>query len=208
MPLGARDKLREVLTDAATAIYRISFVSRVVESGLAFLQAYGHGDPDDAANQELLQEEDLEHMQHFGFESFPAGDGDTEGIVVGADGGEACIAERRVLPTTLAALVAGESRTYGEDGQSILHKTGGDIEAEPKSGQHVKLGSGATKDLGLDGDTVDRTTAPPDSMTAWMTLVEGVCNTVAPGTFTGVNNALSFSDNGTLTASATKVKGE
>lgn len=73
----------------------------------------------------------------------------------------------------------------------------------------LKVGSSAAvKATALHLDAVNRTIAPPDAMTAWMTLVEGVCNTVAPGTFTPLNNALSFALAGKVAATAAKLKAE
>ena len=88
MALESINRLGHAIGQAATAIYRITPVKRTIEKGLAFLQANGHGDSDDAANQELLQEADLHDFAHFGFECFPVmNDGVTEYIVVDADGG-------------------------------------------------------------------------------------------------------------------------
>ncbi len=75
-------------------------------------------------------------------------------------------------------------------------------------GQYKVGSSAAALAVGLDQDPAMRTVAPPDSMTAWMTLVEGVCNVVTPGTFTPANNALSFSICGLLAASARRLKAE
>ena len=76
-------------------------------------------------------------------------------------------------------------------------------------GNHKFGGSDATKKVGLDGDPVNRTLVPtPDAMTAWMTLVEPVINIIAPGTFTPLNNALSFTLAGKLAASAGTMKGK
>lgn len=71
------------------------------------------------------------------------------------------------------------------------------------------VGSKATaKPVARNGDSADRLLAPPDSMTAWMTLVEGVCNIVVPLTFTPANNALSFTSSGTVTATAQDMKAD
>lgn len=142
MGLNPRNKITKAISNAATAIFRVAFVKRTIDSGLAFLQANGHGDPDDAQNQELLQEDGLDHIQHIGFESYPVMDGDSEGIVVESDGGESCIAERRALPDDLKDLVSGEARTYGEDSQSLLHRSGGDNELMAKDGYVNRLGAG------------------------------------------------------------------
>ncbi|MEE9367154.1 MAG: hypothetical protein V3W44_10730 [Dehalococcoidales bacterium] len=152
MPLGVINRLGHVIGQAVRAIYLATPIKRTVESGLAFLQAYGHGDVTDATNQELLQEADLKDVQHFGFEGFPVMDGDTTYVIVDADGGLVAIASSRKLPTALADLVAGESRIYGQDDQSVLCKTGGDIECEPGGGKKVKVGDGAASVMVLDGD--------------------------------------------------------
>jgi hypothetical protein len=145
MPLLPKDRIGQAIRGAANVAKRAVIVARAVESGLAFLQAYVGGDPDDAANQDLGQEADIDHIQHVGFESFPVPGDATEGVVVDTDAGEACIAERRAIPSGLAALAQREARIYGEDGQSVLMKTGGDIEAEPKAGKHMKVGATATE---------------------------------------------------------------
>ena len=75
-------------------------------------------------------------------------------------------------------------------------------------GLHKVGSNAATKAVGLNQDIVNRTVVPPDAMTVWMTLVETICNGVVPGTFTVDNNALSFTHNGTLTATATKLQAE
>ena len=200
MPLDTINRLGHAIGQAATAIYRITPVQRAIDGGLAFLQAHGHGDTNDAANQELLQETDLDDISHFGFESFPRQNGETEYIVVDADGGEAAIASRRVLPVSLADLVADEARIYGEDGHSILMKAGGDIECEPAGGGTVKIGSGAAKALVLDGDNCDVVLA----FTTWMTAVEA--GVLAGGG--GVVAPLVGTTIATVTATATKGKGE
>jgi len=169
MTLPTQNRIARAIGGAVRDISRVVFVKRLVTAGLAFIQAFGHGDPDDPTNQELLQEIDIDHIQHVGFESFPVtSDGLTEGIKVDADGGEAVIAERRVLPTTLAALVPREARIYGEDGQSVLMKTGGDIEAEPAAGKVFKVGNGATLKMVMDGDPCTSNAA----FNAWALAVE------------------------------------
>jgi hypothetical protein len=75
----------------------------------------------------------------------------------------------------------------------------------------LKVGSSAaSKAVGLHKDQVNRTIAPVpgDAMTVWMTTVETVCNVVAGGTFTPLNNAFSFTSAGTLAATAAKLKAE
>lgn len=145
MPLDTINRIGHAIGQAATAIYRITPVKRSIDSGLAFLQANGHGDSNDATNQELLQENDLDDISHFGFESFPRQNGETEYIVVDADGGEAAIASRRVLPQVLADLAEDEARIYGEEGQSVLCKANGDIEGHPAAGQFFKIPNDATE---------------------------------------------------------------
>lgn len=76
------------------------------------------------------------------------------------------------------------------------------------SGKLVVGDKTTAKPVGRHGDSADRLTAPPDALTAWMTLVEGVVNGVAPGTFTPLNNALSFTSSGTITATAQNLKAE
>jgi hypothetical protein len=77
------------------------------------------------------------------------------------------------------------------------------------SGKLVVGDKTIAKPAARNGDSCDRTIAPtPDSMTAWMTLVEGVCNVVATGTFTPANNATSFTSSGTVTATAQNLKAE
>jgi hypothetical protein len=78
------------------------------------------------------------------------------------------------------------------------------------SGKLVVGDKTVAKPAARNGDTVDRTIAPApgDAMTVWMTLVETICNGVAPGSFTALNNAFSFTSSGTVTATAQNLKAE
>ena len=192
--------------DMIGVISRAVMILRSTDSttGLSFIQAAGLGDALPSGEQDLIQENDLDHVQHYGFESYPPAD--TELIILDANGGEVAIGERSELPSALAsaALASGESRTYGADAQYIKHVAGGETIHEPKAGQFIKLGSGATKKLVLDGDSVNSSGA----FDTWAGLVEtrfaalGV-PFAAPDKWGVVGPVI-----GTAVASATKVKGE
>lgn len=139
-------------------VFRISIIKWAIDTGVAFLQAFGHGDPDDADNQELCQEDSLDHIQHYGFVSRPPVGVDTEGIVVESDGGDACIAERYNLENlathggadALPTINDGDTVLYAKDGTYIfldadgnltIYGITGNVDIKTKSGQ-VKLGRG------------------------------------------------------------------
>lgn len=159
MPFGTQNRVAQAIGEAATAIYRISIIKRVTDTGLAFVQAFGHGDPDDAQNQELLQEIDIDHVQHYGLVTHPPASDtvDVEGIVVDADGGEACIAERFNLEDLdthgsadqMPARNLGDTVLYAKDGTYIFMDADGkltikamtdNIEIITEAGKQIKLG--------------------------------------------------------------------
>lgn len=73
-----------------------------------------------------------------------------------------------------------------------------------------KVGSSsASKAVGLNGDAVNKGTSPVDPMANWMAAVEAFCNGITTGYF-GVANPshTTFTQVGTLAASATKLKAE
>jgi phage gp45-like len=154
------DRLTGTVRGAVRSIFRISIIQRALDSGLAFLQAYGHGDPDDTQNQELLQEADIDHAGHFGITSSPPAD--TEGIVVDADAGLVCVAERYSLEDLathggsdqMPALASGDTAIYSSDGTYIFLDASGkltikamtnNIEVITESGKQIKLGQDMSK---------------------------------------------------------------
>ena len=160
MGLSPNDKLGGAIRGAVRGIYRISIIKRALDSGLAFLQAYGHGDPDDALNQELLQEADIDHAGHFGLSSHPPQD--TEAIVVDADGGAVCIAERDSLEDLdthgtadeMPALATGDTCLYSQDGTYILLDSSGNLTIKAMTGNvEIITEAGDQIKLGQDGAT-------------------------------------------------------
>jgi phage gp45-like len=160
MGLSPNDKLGGIIRGAARGIFRVSIVARALKDGLAFLQAYAHGDPDDPDNQELLGEADVDHVSHFGFSSSPPAD--TEAIVVEADGGECSLGERDSLEDLdthgtadeMPALATGDTCIYSQDGTYIFLDSSGkltikamtdNVEVITEAGKQIKLGQdGAT----------------------------------------------------------------
>jgi len=163
MGLDIKETFLDAIDSSIRSVFRVAIIKRTVESGLAFLQAYGHGDPDDTDNQELVQERSLDHAQHFGFTSHPPTD--SEGIVADCDGGNTCIAERWSLENLdthggsdqMPDLASGDTCIYAKDGTYIfLDSTGkltikamtDNVEIITESGKQVKLGQtmASTKD--------------------------------------------------------------
>ena len=165
MTLPTQNRIAHAIAGAATAIYRISIIKRATDSGLAFIQSFGRGDPDDATNQDLVQEMDLDHVQHYGLETHPWVDSDNdvevEGVVVDADGGEACIAERFDMENLdthgtadeMPARAKGDTVLYSKDGTYIFLDADGkltikamtdNVEIITEAGKQIILGQGGT----------------------------------------------------------------
>jgi len=155
MGLDAQGRIMRAVTSVAQGLFRVSIVKVALEEGLQFLQAYGHGDPDETDDQELLQEDDLDHVQHFGFRSSPPAD--TEAIVAEVDGGMASIAERDSVEDLtshgtadqMPTLATGDTCLYSQDGTYIyldadgkltIKSLSGNIEVITEAGDIIKLG--------------------------------------------------------------------
>jgi phage gp45-like len=95
------------------------------------------------------------------------------------------------------ALEEGETRVYGaaKPGAVVRIREAGDIDVEPHTAKHIKLGASATKAVALHQDAVTQTA----EFFAWMGLVS---------TAAGVAPMSAFDPIGQVSASATKVKGE
>jgi len=120
-----------------------------------------------------------------------------EGAKIDDDSDTPIVLPRGTRPSGIPTPVAGSCLLYGPNGEYVYPNSSGDIEAEPKSGRTVKLGSGATKAVGLDGDTVNA----GRSMAAWIAKVQAVVVAIDPTT-------VAPTDFGLLSASATKAKAE
>ncbi len=157
MGLKAQNRIGAAIAGAATAIYRISIIKEAIDKGLVFIQAFGHGDPDDPDNQELVQEMDLDKAQHYGLETRAPAGVDVEGVVADADGGEVCIAERfnmEQLDThgtadAMPARSPGDTVLYAkdgsyvfmdEDGKLTIKAMSGNVEIITEAGDIIKLG--------------------------------------------------------------------
>jgi len=141
-------------------LFRVTIIKRTVEDGLAFLQAYGHGNTEDPDDQELLQEADLDHAQHFGFKSGPPAD--TEAIVCDPDGGLSTVAEvdsvedldTHGTADQMPDVNSGDTCIYSQDGTYIFLDADGkltikamtdNVEIITEAGKQIKLGQdGAT----------------------------------------------------------------
>jgi phage gp45-like len=85
--------------------------------------------------------DEVERFQNYGFSSRPVDDGEAEAVVVFPNGSRGhglaiCVEDRRYRVTNLES---GEVAIYSKHGQTIVLKTNGDIELNPKSGQKVKI---------------------------------------------------------------------
>ena len=140
--LPTQNRIAQAIAGAATAIYRISIIKEAIDGGLVFIQAFGHGDPDDPDNQELVQEIDLDKAQHYGLETRAPAGVDVEGVVADADGGEVCIAERfnmEQLDThgtadAMPARSPGDTVLYAKDGSYVFMDTDGKLTIKAMSG--------------------------------------------------------------------------
>jgi len=193
--LGMRNNTLNAALGAMKAIYRAILVTRTVvadENGdkLAFIQAHGRGDPDDPDAGELVQEDNLDHVQHYGFESYPPVD--TELVTIESDGGEACIGERDAVPSVLADLATGDVRIYDEDGQYVLLDKGskivvksnqGDIELIPNTFNYVKIDDAATEFAALANLVLQRLNQIKTDFDSHVHIFAGTAAT--PDTFTG-----------------------
>jgi phage gp45-like len=154
MTLEKRDNVLSMALGAIGSIYRSLLAQRNVETEggntgkIAFLQVKGRGDPDDVDNQEIVQEADIDHVQHYGLESYPLAD--TEMVIMDCDGGEVSLGERDAVPTGLSDLAQGDVRVYDSASQEILLDKDskiritspvGNIEVYAKAGSKVKLGN-------------------------------------------------------------------
>ncbi len=94
-------------------------------------------------------------------------------------------------------LEEGETRLYGaaKPGAVVRIREAGDIDVEPHTAKHIKLGASATKAVALHQDAVTQSA----EFYAWMSLVS---------TAAGVTPLGPFDSIGLVSASATKVKGE
>jgi len=154
MTLEPRNNTFRMVSGAVRSISRWLLARRVVEKDnadtgkIAFMQVKGDGDPGDPDNQDVLQEDDVDHVQHYGFESYPAAD--TELIGLDADGGSVVIGERDAVPKTLGDLAQGDVRLYDSAANEILLDADtviritcavGNVELYAKAGSIVKLGN-------------------------------------------------------------------
>jgi hypothetical protein len=180
------------------AFYRAVVIRKSYEADepatgkFGFLQAHGRGDPDDPTDVDLVQEADLDHVQHYGFDSHPPAD--TEIVVAEIDGGEVCLGERYPVPTSLPTRASGDVMIYSLGGHYIWLDDTGNMVLEPVSGRFVFLGSGANKKMAISGDIVVQGSA----LKTWMDAVTG-----ATGVPAFVGTTL-----GTITATSAKVKAE
>lgn len=204
MPLGIRNNTLSAALGAMRAFYRAVVIRKSYENDepatgkYGFLQAHGRGDPDDATDVDLIQEDDLDHVQHYGFDSHPPAD--TEIVVAEIDGGEVCLGERYPAPTALPTRVSGDVCIYTLGGHFIFLDDNGNIILEPQSGKFIFLGDGANKKVAVNADDVVTNSA----FTTWRTNVEA--GILAGGG--GVVPPLVGSNIGTITATSAKVKAE
>ena len=166
--LKAQNRIGRAIRGAVRSIYRVAIIKRGLDRGLGFLQAFGHGDPDDPDNQELVQEDNIDHAQYFGFTSHPPAD--TEAVILECDGGEVSVAERDSMenldtfgnkPKEIPKLEKGDTCIYAQggthiyldaDGHLTIRCITGDIVLITETGLHTKIGSTANRALALDGD--------------------------------------------------------
>jgi phage gp45-like len=182
--------IEAIATEAAIKAYRL-VIKQLADDGT--VQAEG-------LDGQILQQEDVERVTPYGFDSNPPAD--SEGVSVPGDAADVIVGERRNIPSGLPACAQGSSRTYSESGSYLQHNKDGDSEYEPNSGKVLKLGKTATKALALHQDINHKLAA----MATWMTQVETELNILTPGTVFPLSS--TFTAISSINASATKAKGE
>lgn len=146
---------------------------------------------------------DVHACSPYGLRSYPPQD--HELVYMQTEGGLVVVAQREDATDyagySLSEPVEGEVVLYNNQGASVKLDQSGGVVAEPKSGQHVKLGDGATKDIALDGDDCISNA----TFDAWALDVETKIAAAGGGAVAPWGTRVSLAD---VSASATKVKGE
>lgn len=141
--------------------------------------------------------DELEHFQGYGFTSTPAvsdSDGGAEAVAVFVNGRRdhgliIAVGDRRYR---LKNLPPGEVAMYSKHGQTIVLKTNGDIELNPKSGQVVAL-AGQTNPI-AKGDTLNT------AISNLGTAIAGALTTMGASPATPMPGALAATAGTTITA--------
>lgn len=143
------------------------------------LQASGWG------GHEMLQADDFDHVQHYGFRSTPPKD--TEYVRVPGDPSDTAVAERVTPPTALPSRATGDSLIHGPDGNSFVHCDGsGNVVITAESTKKVLIGrGGSTAGVARLDDTVKALT----SMAAWLATVSTHVGTAVPTDFGAIQTA-------------------
>lgn len=156
MGLRSRNNTLRAALGAVRDVFRAIVVKRTVDSGLAFFQAKGQGDPDTNDDHNLLQESELDHVSHYGIDSYPPAD--TELVVVEADGGLVSLGERDSVPTSIPTRNSGDSCIYSaagnyvfldENGKLQIYAATGNVTIDTTGSGDVVLTSGSTGDVKL-----------------------------------------------------------
>jgi phage gp45-like len=141
---------------------------------------------------------DVHACSPYGLRSYPPQD--HELVYMQTEGGLVVVAQREDATDYagygLSEPVEGEVVLYSNQGASLKLDKDGGIVAEPKSGQHVKLGDEAALAVALDTDPAVGTTA----FVTWLNGVAAAAGYAPPWT--------ASADMTNIKASASKVKGE
>jgi hypothetical protein len=180
MPLPERDRKHEIALEAARIAYRVVF-RQLADDGTA---------QGEALDSQIVQQEDLDRVTPYGFDSVPP-DG-TESVAVPGDAADTIVGERRSRPSSIPD-PGNAGMLYGEGGAYMTPGDGGDGVLEPEAGQTINIGDSATKALALNGDSVNASTA----FGIWVAAVSAALSLSSPG------NPI-----GSVVASSTKGKGE
>ena len=177
---------------------------------LVFLQSTGHGGQaanpaDPAFAPEVLNKVPV--VFPYGFLSLAPGGPKVETELLETAAGVLCVAVRTALPAGIPTPAAGDSLQFGSGGAYAHVPASGDTVLEPNSGNTVKLGSSATKAVGIHGDAVNKdATIPAGDFASWMASVEALANAGTGGTV--APSCTLITKLGTVAASAQKAKAE
>lgn len=154
----------------------------------------------DGYHEQAIRE--LPNAHFYGLRSnSPAG---TEVVIAYTEGGLIVVGERGSLPSGVAEPAAGATKLYNSQGCEVHLDENGDIVHEPKSGRHIKLGSGATQFVAM----ANKVLTELNSIQTWANSHTHDTAGVQPGgsTLTSATGKPTMSAPGSVEATKAKVE--
>lgn len=189
------DQLKRYRRELTSLAYRA--ILAAFDDGQVQVAAHGANMP--AADQEVIQADGLDLVQHYGVRTRPPKDTELVLLPTVDSDGECVIGENDEPPSGLPALGDKDVQWYTSSGQYVHLDDDGDMVLEPISGKDVLLGSGATKAIAVNGDSV----YPTSSFATYLNNLYTAAYGSPPGT--PITSATQIA---TVTASTTKAKAE